>query len=683
MRVTLVYPSNSEFINRVPLGLLSIASYLKKHLQIEANVVHLGPYIQSEVIQRNSKLYDNCVDFLLEKFPSDVYGFSAIVTTEIPALQIAERLKRKNRGTKIVFGNQWSAVNDVSVMKAFPFIDFIVRGEGEITFSQLIESLLFNNDFYSIEGLTFRKETTGDIVRNCDRKRIQNLDSLSFYDYNLLHPSLNGYAPSKFGGIHGLLEFGRGCPFSCSFCATTRHWTQTISVFSIERTIRDIRTLETQGCQFVEFTYDNFGTRPKEIARFCEDLMVSGVKVRWSVRCRLDCLSDKVISLLKRANCVSILVGLESGSEKVIEKIGKKLSFEKGLKTIEKLLESGITVSSSFVCGMPFEDKDDVVETMKLACVLASYGERAYSTIHFHTPLPGTPVTKQALLSNKIKFSEDSRISPDFSRYLNWVDDSRFPEDQSLIDAFPDLFTGYAYIENENVSAQHYVSLAGYFNVLVRFYPLTILCIITKLEEEGSDFITEFENFIASKGLNARDLLSINSHSIASPKELLGNFVEFFYSIDLCHDTFASSIFDYETVICDFPSQNTGNLHRQIDIEKKVNLNIMVREYDFDVPKVISKMRRSLFSTRNGKNLLCNEKTYLVFSKEGSLIRVYKIGRGLFRCLKFLEQSGHITKAVTDACQALGVEDKSQELYLKNFMSFVTKNGHFFRMQYE
>lgn len=610
MNVTLVYPSNSQLISRIPLGPLSLASYLLKYSNNNVKVVDLASYLRKDIITINQNIYKNCAEFLIEKFPSDIYGFSTVVTGEIPSLQIAKEIKKIKPKSKIFFGNQWASFNDSKVLKDFYQVDFIIRGEGEITLKELLECIETNGNLMEVEGISFRNK--GEIIRTADRQVIKDLDILPELNFDCLFPSYSEYSKSEFGGNYGILEFGRGCPFACTFCSTSHFWNRRVRTYSIQRTVKDMIRLKNMGFDFIEFTYDNFGTYRNEIIEFCKNIIEENVNIKWSIRCRLDYLDEEVIKYLKQAGCASILVGLESGSESVVDKVGKKIDFRNALETVLMLIREGIRVDASFVTGLPFENKSDSNDTLRIAAILRSFGKLVEPEIHFVSPLPGTKSTNEAIEQGDLLFSDNTYISPDFSKYLDWssyykVNNSnkyRLHEDQVLIDNYPELFTAYGYIRNANVEPQRFASLSSYCNVLLQFYPVTIAALIDINKKQGTDFITSFEDFVIKGGGDIQELLK---YKVETKNEInIGCGEKTIKLIKLLENYFHSleglpiviyEIFKYESILTQLAQKSKHDLISNVKNKNVINddsviINIVTTEhFEYDIVNLIDKIR--------------------------------------------------------------------------------------------
>jgi len=691
----------------MPLGLLSLSSYLAKYSSHRAKVVDLAYYIKNKYVNINKDFYKNCAEFLLNKFPSDVYGFSTIVTGEIPSVQIAKELKKINSQIKIILGNQWASLNDLEVLKFFPHIDYIVRGEGEETLLELLDVVENNCELGNVKGISYLDNFNPR--RNEDRKMIADLDDIPPIDMSYSYPQFKEYNRSGYGGYYGMLEFGRGCPFSCSFCSTTIHWNRSVRTFSIKRTIDDIKRLQNYGFDFIEFTYDNFGTRRGELIEFCHKLIVSNVNIRWSIRCRLDCLDGEAISMLKQAGCVSILVGLESGAQAVIEKIGKKLDFKEALKTVELLIKEGIRVCGSFVTGLPYERDVDIHETLKMAAILRTFGKLTHSEIHFHSPLPGTKDTDEAIKSNTLKFPKSPYVSPDFSRYLEWVPlisdiecidaNPRFSEDQTLIYNNPQLFTSYGYINNLYIPPERFTALSTYINLILQFYPITVAALLDVAKIKGVDFIEDIEDFALSHGWDREQLFKLRVEinyniKIGCPdriKPLVDLFQHYFISLDRVPNQI-KNIFRYENTLLRFSLQEKNKLFNKSKPNKVVSdktiliPNVIVEEFDYNIQLIINKIRSGFFSNNTvinwnddieeGKYLFAFE----AFEDSGDYyagVKIYKIGEAIYS----LFSAADGTRTIADLVRVL-YDAKEERIYhqiLEQVLSFLQKNDNLWR----
>jgi radical SAM superfamily enzyme YgiQ (UPF0313 family) len=188
-------------------------------------------------------------------------------------------------------------------MRAFPFIDIVVRGEAEQTLPELVDTLAGHGSCAGIPGLTFRQngEQDGRIVRNPDGSVILDLDSLPFPAFHLF--------PDVRFCRHFPLELGRGCPFACTFCSTNDFFRRRFRLKSPAHMIAEMRRVkQTYGINSFELVHDMFTVDRKRVVEFCEALLQSEEKFHWGCSARTDCVDEELISLMAQAGCRGIFL---------------------------------------------------------------------------------------------------------------------------------------------------------------------------------------------------------------------------------------------------------------------------------------------------------------------------------------------------------------------------------------
>src|SRR6478752_2418647 len=194
-----------------PVGILSLAAVLEaKGLQPE--VVDLNRVYYSWLQDSHRNKTDFC-SFAGDYFASrdfDFFGFSTVCSSYPVTLRIAAEVKRTHPKSVIVLGGPQASVVDVSTLRAYPWIDLVVRGEAEQTLPELVNALGGGQSLAAVPGITFRRQN--EIVRNPAAPLVADLDALPFPAFHLF--------PDVRHCRHFPLELGRGCPFSCTFCST-------------------------------------------------------------------------------------------------------------------------------------------------------------------------------------------------------------------------------------------------------------------------------------------------------------------------------------------------------------------------------------------------------------------------------------------------------------------------------
>ena len=194
-----------------PVGILSLAAVLEaKGLRPE--VVDLNRLYYDWLQDSNGNRADFCsfagAHFARRDF--DFFGFSTVCSSYPLTLRIAAEVKRVHRRSVVVLGGPQASVVDVATMRAFPFIDLVVRGEAEHSLPELVDALAGRGSLPAVPGITFRQN--GEIVRSPEAPLVADLDALPFPAFHLF--------PDVRFCRHFPLELGRGCPFACTFCST-------------------------------------------------------------------------------------------------------------------------------------------------------------------------------------------------------------------------------------------------------------------------------------------------------------------------------------------------------------------------------------------------------------------------------------------------------------------------------
>ena len=316
----------------------------------------------------------------LIKYQPDVVGITVMTPKAASAFAIASLVKKHNKNCHVVFGGPHATLKPDEVLKNTEDVDFVVNGEGEIVLLELVNALSAkNNDFSAISGLSCRDGGKG--VTNNTKKFIDNLDSLPFPDRETLL-GLDTYTSEDMG----LLMGSRGCPYSCSYCAT-QIWTRKVRYRSLENILEEIKYVrERYGTRQFTFKDDSFTVNRKRVMDFCNKLMDAGVKINWDCNTRVDLVDSELLMTMKKAGCNSIKVGIESGSERILKLMDKGITLERTKEAARLFREAGIHWTAYFMMGIPTETKEDVQKTLELLYKI----KPSFASIGVYEPFPGT-----------------------------------------------------------------------------------------------------------------------------------------------------------------------------------------------------------------------------------------------------------------------------------------------------
>lgn len=318
------------------------------------------------------------VSRVIADFRPDLVGISAFTTFAASAFHVAALSKRAAPQCPVVLGGPHATAKDEEAMAVCGEFDFAVRGEGEETLVELLGALERRDQgFGGIVGLTWRSQ--GRVVRNPPRQRGAAVDRLPFPDRSLL---LN---EKKYSSEDmGLLMTSRGCPYSCTYCATD---IKRVGYRSAQGVIAEIKAVKQRyGTTQFTFKDDSFTVNRKRVVELCEQLIAQKVRVRWECNTRLNLIDEELLRLMKRAGCNFIKVGIESGSERVLKEMRKGIDLDQVRRAAVLLRQSGIHWTGYFMMGVPGETREDVEQTLEFL------GEVRpdLALIGVYEPFPGT-----------------------------------------------------------------------------------------------------------------------------------------------------------------------------------------------------------------------------------------------------------------------------------------------------
>jgi anaerobic magnesium-protoporphyrin IX monomethyl ester cyclase len=340
-----------------PLGMLYIATYLRE------NGVDVS--IMDEATQGFS--LKGTVDWVKKEDP-DILGFSTCSSSGRRAAIIAEKVKKENPNMITVLGNFYATFNAERILKKYPFVDVIVRGEGEYTSLELAKSLEKRGDLKKVLGINFRNN--GEIVSTPDRPLIKDVDSLPFPDRQMLdfeyHNTTAGIvvAPKKFSSFVS----SRGCVFQCRFCGCRRLARDLWRSRTVDNILEELHLLSSQGYKQFLFVDDNFTLNPKRVIKICRRMRREKVDVEFFVEGRVDHCPEEMVKDMARADCKMMYFGIENASQKVLDYYDKRTTPQQAIDATKKARRAGIDVIvTSFILGAPYETRREIRGTLKFA----------------------------------------------------------------------------------------------------------------------------------------------------------------------------------------------------------------------------------------------------------------------------------------------------------------------------
>ena len=346
MKILLIYPywleerSNTEDVVVAPIGIYYVGAVLKEnHYDVEIlnwNNINETP----EKIEKT----------LLEKKP-DVIGFSILQANRWGGIEIARIAKKVDPKVKIVFGGVSATFLWEHFLTHFPEIDFVVIGEGEYAFLNLIRSIEKGQDEHmgNIKGIAFRRK--GKVVRTEPAEPIQDLDQLP--------------VPAKYFEYRHL-SLTRGCPGKCNFCGSPKFWGPRVRFHSAEYFVDEIELLYKKGVNHFYFSDDTFSINKKQVIEICKKILEKNLKIEWVAISRVNYMNEEILSWMRKAGCIQISYGVESGSKKIRDSLNKKITTGEIEKAFDVTSKYGILPRAYFIYGCPGESRETIQETIEL-----------------------------------------------------------------------------------------------------------------------------------------------------------------------------------------------------------------------------------------------------------------------------------------------------------------------------
>jgi len=374
--VTLVnppYPSGAhQHPPFIPLGIGYLAAVLEKN-QYSVDVIDC---------QALKLTYDNFKDEISKRKP-DVVGITSTTLTYKSALQIAKIAKETHPNCLTVIGGPHVTFWDENALKECPQLDVVARKEGENTLLELVQRMDAGKSYHDIAGITCRKDN--QIIKNPDRPPIENLDELPFPAHHLFPLE----SLKKYGRVVFPVSTSRGCTFWCNFCSAVRMFGQKYRMRSPTNVVDELEFLhKTYGAEQFTFYDDAFSVDQTRVKKICEEIHNRNLKIKWDCETRVDMVTKELLQTMKDAGCIAVWFGVEAGSQKVIDAMGKGIKLEKTKNSFKIAREVGLMTVASVILGFPEETHESALETIKFVQEISPDDVGYYIA----TPYPGTPM---------------------------------------------------------------------------------------------------------------------------------------------------------------------------------------------------------------------------------------------------------------------------------------------------
>jgi radical SAM superfamily enzyme YgiQ (UPF0313 family) len=654
MNISLVFPPfyMEAMYNLPPLGLINLATMIT-NLDHKITIHDFVFDIRAKNLKMGPRIYDDCSQAIIDKNP-DVVAFSAQCTTYPAVLNIAKKIKGKKQNTKIVIGGHNASFLDKQTLSLFPWIDAVIRSEGELTFKEIISAYNKGRNEADISGVTYR--SANRIIQNDYRPLIANLDDLPIADYSFVS-SLSEYRDTcNIERSIVILEVGRGCPHRCVYCSESMMWQRKTRTFSAERIVKEMRHLyENHNAECFLLAYDQFTANRTFVENVCKQIIKEKLNhLPWYCISRLDTVDKDLLKKMKNAGCESMCYGIDSGSKKTLAFINKKIDTAILYRRVKQTTKQGIIPTLSFVIGFPEEEKEDIDATLLLALKTGILGN-INPLLQMPTVLPGTDLFQQ--YNNQLVRNVDTY----FSLGLEFDKEKRLASDNTLIDTYPLVFSSFYNTPCPGRSLEELHLITSYFPLIINLYPKSFLLLSVALQQSIGDLFINFLQWIKNKCSRNQLILDGSDcyqYLFKYAQHLLNQ-----HEISMWHHL--CEIFDYESI-----SNTIGQLsHKKdtcnIDIYQtcvpypELKKNAIVATFEHDIPKIIDDLKKGIMTSEYPY-----KRVWIVFMHRNNEVEITEINRFGNDFLNLCNGSNSI-KAICDTLYPIYGKDLSEKAFFK------------------
>jgi radical SAM superfamily enzyme YgiQ (UPF0313 family) len=319
--------------------------------------------------------------------PVNVVAFTVMPGPQlVSAVPLAQALKARCPEVQIVWGGNFASLYPAPVLNA-PYVDWVVRGQGEHTFVDLLAVLAGSRDPHDVAGLAFR-ESDGTHFIGAERRWV-GPDELPAPPYHMIDVA-EYLHPTVLGARSGVYQASIGCPHGCKFCGVISVFGRKERIGSAARTVEHLAHLVREhGMDSVHFYDNNFFVSEPQARELAERIAPLGI--RWWCEARVDTLSrfsDDTWRLIARAGLAMVFCGAESGSDDVLAKMDKGTTTAQILEVAARSREYGIIPEFSFVFGDPHDPEGEIDNTLAFVRRLKDVNPRMELITYFYTPTP-------------------------------------------------------------------------------------------------------------------------------------------------------------------------------------------------------------------------------------------------------------------------------------------------------
>jgi anaerobic magnesium-protoporphyrin IX monomethyl ester cyclase len=358
-----------------PMGLFNLATYLEQNSNHEVTVLDS---------QLDNLDHNNCGKYVFSYKP-DLVGVTATTMTFYDALFSAKTVKKVLPECKVILGGPHTSVYPQETIK-HEEIDYLLEGEADIAFTDFVNKLEAGEKIEEIPGLYYLEN--GNVTYTGKSTYIKDLNALPIpnrrlTDYTKYCSILSKRRPST------NMMTSRGCPFKCIFC---NRMGKTFRMRSAENILSEIRNCMELGIQDIAVFDDSFTLNRQRVVDICNGIIKEGFDFTWNIRTRVDNVDEELLKLLKKANCVRVHYGIESGNPNILKILNKQINLDDVKHAFQMTHKAGMETYAYIMIGSPEEHEDEIEDTMRLLKQIRP----DYAGFSILTPMPNTELYDMA-----------------------------------------------------------------------------------------------------------------------------------------------------------------------------------------------------------------------------------------------------------------------------------------------
>jgi anaerobic magnesium-protoporphyrin IX monomethyl ester cyclase len=340
-----------------PLGILYLATILER------------ASVEVAVLDQAAEGYtvSDTVRWVMSERP-DVVGFSALASSGQMAALLCRKIKEENPDVTTVIGNHYATFNAERILKKYPAVDIVVRGEAEETIVELADRIHKGEDLSKITGIAFRNRN--GFTLTSDSPLVKDLDALPFPNRAMLkaeyHSIMAGanIAPKKFTGIIS----SRGCAFGCRFCSCATLTHNVWRARSAKNTLAELKQLAEEGYKQLVFVDDAFTLNPKRVIELCKGIRREKLDFEWICEGRVDNCSFEMLREMVTAGLRVIYFGIENANQRILDYYHKRITVQQAENAVRTARKAGVDViAGSFIIGAADETRTEIQNTIDFA----------------------------------------------------------------------------------------------------------------------------------------------------------------------------------------------------------------------------------------------------------------------------------------------------------------------------